>query len=78
MNNQIENSELLEQGVNEMNNKNNYLTNSPLKEQVTIQTGDLFPNAKNIAGNSVDKHKELESANAIISGDEIKQQNENL
>ncbi|MFD2445621.1 hypothetical protein ACFSO7_16800 [Bacillus sp. CGMCC 1.16607] len=61
-----------------MVNDRQYLTNSPVKQQVTIQTGDTFPNAKNIPGNSVDQHKELELANTIVAGDEIQQQNENL
>jgi hypothetical protein len=59
-------------------NKKNYLTNAPVNDQVGVQTGDIFPNSKNIPGDSVNKHKELELANTIITGDEIKQQNENL
>lgn len=55
-----------------------YLTNAASKSQMTIQNGGDFPNLKNIPGDSVDEHKELELANAIISGDEIHQQNENL
>ncbi|CAG9610231.1 hypothetical protein [Pseudoneobacillus rhizosphaerae] len=61
-----------------MSNKDQYLTNSPVSEQVTIQSSEAIPNFKNIPGNSVDAHKELELANAILTGDEIKQQNENL
>ncbi|MCM3760369.1 hypothetical protein M3212_06145 [Alkalihalobacillus oceani] len=48
------------------------------KEQVTIQTDDSLPNKKNIPGDSVEAHKELEKANALITGEEIRQQNENL
>jgi hypothetical protein len=61
-----------------LNSKNQYLTNSPVKEQVSIQSSEAIPNSKNIPGDSVDAHTELELANAILTGDEIKQQNENL
>jgi hypothetical protein len=61
-----------------MRKKDKYLTNSPTSEQVTIQSSEALPNSKNIPGNSIDAHKELELANAILTGDEIKQQNENL
>jgi hypothetical protein len=61
-----------------MSNKDQYLTNSLVSKQVTIQSSEAIPNSKNIPGNSVDAHKELELANAILTGDEIKQQNENL
>jgi hypothetical protein len=33
---------------------------------------------KTVAGDSVDKLRNLEEANTLISGDEIQQQNENL
>ncbi|MFC0270374.1 hypothetical protein ACFFIX_02730 [Metabacillus herbersteinensis] len=62
----------------EENNKTNYLTPVTNKKQFTIQTDGTSPNQKSIPGDSVDEHKNLEVANAIISGDEIKQQNENL
>lgn len=78
MNNPIAISKFFKQGVITLTEKDNYLTNSPSREQVTVQNGDNFPNAKNIPGDSVDGHKELEEANAIITGEEIKQQNENL
>ncbi|MCM3714866.1 hypothetical protein [Halalkalibacter oceani] len=55
-----------------------YGNSADAKEQVTIQTDDSLPNRKNIPGDSVDAHKELEKANAAITGEEIKQQNENL
>ena len=45
---------------------------------MTLENGSRFPNLKNIVGNSVDEHKELEEANITITGDEIRQQNENL
>lgn len=59
--------------------KEDYLTTAPKKQQVTINTGDTFPDPKkNIPGNSVDEHRNLEQANAIIAQNEIGQQNENL
>jgi hypothetical protein len=64
--------------VDDMSNKDQYLTNSPARAQVSIQSGEVNSNSKNIPGDSVADHKELELANAILSGDEIKQQNENL
>ncbi|MCM3568891.1 hypothetical protein [Neobacillus mesonae] len=56
-----------------MANKEDYLTTAPEKQQMSINTG-----SKNIPGDSVDEHKYLEEANIIITGDEIRQQNENL
>jgi hypothetical protein len=61
-----------------MAKKDQYLTNSPAREQVSIQSSEVISNSKNIPGDSVEAHKELELANAILTGDEIKQQNENL
>lgn len=61
-----------------MNSKDDFLTNAPKEKQITINNGSTFPNLKNIAGDSIDEHKYLEEANTIISGDEIRQQNENL
>ncbi|MGI8385152.1 hypothetical protein [Robertmurraya sp. P23] len=61
-----------------MKKNNEYLTNAARQNQVTIQNGGVFPNLKNIPGDSVDEHKDQEVANQIITGDEIKQQNENL
>ncbi|EKN65795.1 hypothetical protein BABA_18572 [Neobacillus bataviensis LMG 21833] len=61
-----------------MAKKEDYLTPAAKEPQVTIENGSIFPNKKNVAGDSVDEHKYLEEANTIISGDEIHQQNENL
>ncbi|WLR56830.1 hypothetical protein LC048_08155 [Mesobacillus subterraneus] len=36
------------------------------------------PSQRYIPGESVDGHRDLEAANLILTGDEIKQQNENL
>ncbi|QGQ46013.1 hypothetical protein [Metabacillus sediminilitoris] len=56
----------------------NYLTNAPKKERITIQTTGTALNLKHVAGDSVNEHKNLEDANSIISEKEIGQQNENL
>lgn len=62
-----------------MEKEEKYLTTAPKEQKVTIEDGSRFPNLKNVAGNSVDKHKELEEANIdFITGNEIRQQNENL
>ncbi|MEW9051051.1 MAG: hypothetical protein AB2392_07825 [Neobacillus sp.] len=58
--------------------KEDFLTTAPKESLVTIQNGAIYPDLKNVAGNSVDGHKALEEANIIISGDEIGQQKENL
>ncbi|MBT2725345.1 hypothetical protein J7E63_00130 [Bacillus sp. ISL-75] len=46
-------------------------TRDPLKENFAGRT-------KTVSGDSVDKLRNLEEANTLISGDEIQQQNENL
>jgi hypothetical protein len=61
-----------------LSRKKDYLTPAAKEAQVTINNGSIFPNQKNVAGDSVDEHKYLEEANMIITGDEIRQQNENL
>lgn len=61
-----------------MTKNEEYLTTAPKDPQITINNGSVYPNLKNIAGDSVDEHKFLEEANTIIAGDEIGQQNENL
>lgn len=61
-----------------MAKKEDYLTTAPKKDQVTINNGSIFPNLKHVPGDSVDQHEALEEANSIITGDEIRQQNENL
>ncbi len=58
--------------------KEDYLTAAPKEKQMTINNGAIFPNEKNVPGDSVDEHKFLEEANTILAGDEIGQQNENL
>ncbi|RHW42212.1 hypothetical protein D1B31_06170 [Neobacillus notoginsengisoli] len=61
-----------------MEKKTKYTTPAIKNPTITIETGDTFPNPESIPGNSVDEHKQLEEANVIMGGDEIKQQNENL
>lgn len=56
----------------------NYETTAPKQSTVTVQTDSALPNPKSIPGDSVNEHKQLELSNAILAGDEIKQQNENL
>ncbi|MEH7307685.1 hypothetical protein [Neobacillus drentensis] len=46
-------------------------TRNPLKET-------FANNTKTVSGESVDELRNLEEANTLISGDEIRQQNENL
>ncbi|WP_176167368.1 hypothetical protein [Mesobacillus jeotgali] len=36
------------------------------------------PNQRFVPGGSVDEHRNVEAGNIILTGDEIKQQNENL
>ncbi|SOC15073.1 hypothetical protein SAMN05880501_10830 [Ureibacillus xyleni] len=52
-----------------------FLTTAPKKKQITIENE---MNLKTTLENSVNKHKKMEEANISITGDEIKQQNENL
>ncbi len=40
--------------------------------------GGIAPNASKIPGDSIDEHRSIETANISLTGDEIRQQNENL
>jgi hypothetical protein len=40
--------------------------------------GGMSPNASKIPGESIDEHRNIETANIMLTGDEIRQQNENL
>jgi hypothetical protein len=40
--------------------------------------GGMSPNASEIPGESIDEHRKIETANIMLTGDEIHQQNENL
>lgn len=57
-------------------NKEGYLTTAPKDMKMT--NGGIFPKQKYVPGDSVDEHSRLEEANTLITGDEIRQQNENL
>lgn len=57
--------------------KKNYLTHAPKQEEITLQTDSTYPNLKNIAGDSVNEHKNQEVANSLIAEKEIGQQREN-
>lgn len=48
------------------------------KETLRVRTNNVLRTKRNIPGNSVDQHYELEEANTVIAEDEIGQQNENL
>ncbi|WP_253701470.1 hypothetical protein [Bacillus sp. FJAT-27445] len=61
-----------------MEKKTNYTTPAIKQPTFTVETGDTYPNPESIPGNSVDEHKQLEEANTLLGGDEIRQQNENL
>lgn len=52
-------------------------SSSSKKKQTSIH-GGIYPTEKYVPGESVDQHKELQDANIMITGDEIRQQNENL
>jgi len=58
-----------------VNQNESYPTTAPKKRQITYENESLL---KNVMESSVNKHKEMEKANIEITGDEIKQQNENL
>ncbi|MCD7034216.1 hypothetical protein LRR81_08215 [Metabacillus sp. GX 13764] len=59
-------------------NTDQYVTPSGENEQLTVQSDGAFPNQKNVARDSVEEHKNLETANILLGEDEIRQQNENL
>jgi hypothetical protein len=40
--------------------------------------GGIAPTASKIPGESIDEHRKIETANIMLTGDEIRQQNENL
>lgn len=48
------------------------------EETLTVRTNNVLINKRNIPGNSVDQHYELEESNAVIAENEMGQQNENL
>ena len=46
-------------------------------DEDTFKSGST-PNQRFVPGGSVDEHRDIEAGNIILTGDEIKQQNENL
>lgn len=69
---------MIKEGGLFMRKEEEYLTNAPTEEKITLQTDSTFPNKKNSDGDSVNKHKQEEVANSIIAEKEISQQQENL
>lgn len=63
--------------VMDISKKETYLTNAPKENKITIDNDGNFPNLKNVTGDSVNEHKNLEEANLIIAQKELGQQNEN-
>lgn len=61
-----------------MSKMDEYSTKASKKETLTVRTNNVLRNKRNIPGDSVEQHYELEEANAVIAEDEIGQQNENL
>lgn len=49
-----------------------------LKESQESLKSNYTPNQRYVPGGSVDAHRDFEAGNIILTGDEIKQQNENL
>ncbi|PTY74899.1 hypothetical protein B5V88_15720, partial [Heyndrickxia sporothermodurans] len=69
------------EGVVSMTNQSNEkrVTDTPKTKKFTINTAMSTINQKPYyPGGSVEEHKNIEEANTILTGDEIKQQNENL
>jgi len=49
-----------------------------LKRDKDLLNSTYTPNQRYVPGGSVDGHRDFEAGNIILTGDEIKQQNENL
>ncbi|MDQ0859451.1 hypothetical protein [Bacillus sp. V2I10] len=62
----------------ERKNDQHFSAASSARKQNSTKIDDAPPNQMDIEGDSVDKLRNLEEANIMLSGDEIKQQNENL
>ena len=52
--------------------------NAPKKKENTIENEIISFKFKNVVGDSVNKHNNLEEANSFLAEGEIGQQNENL
>ncbi|WML47943.1 hypothetical protein RCG23_21960 [Neobacillus sp. PS3-34] len=50
----------------------------PDRPQMTVDSSGRFREQKIVPGDSVEEHKYLETANSLLGGKEIRQQNENL
>ncbi|MDP4084945.1 MAG: hypothetical protein Q8934_10060 [Bacillota bacterium] len=61
-----------------MDKLKNYQTNAPKDAQLSIANSGNAPNKKSIPGDSVNEYQAQREANIVITGDEIRQQNENL
>ncbi|ESU33884.1 hypothetical protein G3A_03575 [Bacillus sp. 17376] len=48
------------------------------KRNKDLLNSTYAPNQRYVPGGSVDQHRDFETGNIILTGDEIKQQNENL
>jgi hypothetical protein len=71
--------EILKKEISPMEkSEERFLTNAPKEKKLTIFSDQTFPNLKNTPGDSVDEYAELKTANGILAGEEIRQQNENL
>ena len=49
-----------------------------LERNKDLLNSTYTPNQRYVPGGSVDEHSDFEAGNIILTGDEIKQQNENL
>jgi hypothetical protein len=58
--------------------KEDVLTTVAKEPHMDFNKRSILPTEKVVAGDSVDEHSLLEEANILITGDEIRQQNENL
>lgn len=52
--------------------------NAPKKKESSIENEIISSKFKNVVGDSVNKHNNLEEANSFLAEGEIGQQNENL
>ncbi|MCL6574382.1 MAG: hypothetical protein K6T88_22340 [Bacillus sp. (in: Bacteria)] len=58
--------------------KEDHQTTAAKKTHSEFDKGSTLPNKIVVSGESVEEHRNLEEANIINTGDEIRQQNENL
>ncbi|MFC9597275.1 hypothetical protein [Peribacillus butanolivorans] len=60
-----------------MTKKQDFLTNGMGKRVITVQTDNIYPNPRNVPGDSVDEYSVLKDGNQYLAEKEIAQQNEN-